>query len=240
MGDSEMIEPLQSIIAAVIELCLEMHPHFVGAVTDDRSENANALRRTWFLIHLSKSAGSTICATATKQSMGYRTMKRPFAGHNCNLPKHLTPVKNDDRGLFDCKAIAALQKKVGDVEFMASERPITGKTTHEFPTLCDDFLYIFPIREPQNSDATPSKRQRLFRCGPMRRCSEGICPTHIRDGSDGTDIASEMKRKRQTQRTTHCLRRALRLHSDICDAQCRMCCACFWCRPFNSALSTKF
>ena len=46
-------------------------------------------------------------------------------------------MKNDDSGLYTCEAIAGLQHKFGDVEFMASERPITGKTTHAYPTLCD-------------------------------------------------------------------------------------------------------
>ena len=69
---------------------------------------------------------------------------------NCDLPQHNTPVKFDADGLFTCD-IAALAK---DAEFIASERPITGKTTHAYPTLCDTYLYIFPIREALNRVAS--------------------------------------------------------------------------------------
>ena len=128
----------------IIDIFGEIRREFVSSlhfVSADHSDG-HSLRKYWFLIHLSKSAGSTICGT--QKHMGYRQL--PATSHsNCNIAGHKTPLKNMDQGPLSCAEIEDRRRRAGNIEFLASERPITGKKVRDWPTHCDSYLYLFPL-----------------------------------------------------------------------------------------------
>eukprot|EP01083_Nonionella_stella_P156919 508701_1 len=116
----------------------------------------NEYAKAWFLIHISKSAGSTVCAT--QKYVGYQQLL--YSGTNCNIEFHGAPIKNPDEGVFSCAQIEAIQR-AGDTEFLSSERPMTGHGTSNKPTLCDKYHYILPVRHPLSRVASTVNEYRL-------------------------------------------------------------------------------
>eukprot|EP01084_Bolivina_argentea_P144514 253528_1 len=109
----------------------------------DIMQNDEKYNKYWYLIHVSKSAGTSICQT--QRTIGYKQLKD--LGTNCNIPGHGVPMKNEDIGDLSCSELEYI-RETENIEFMASERPMTGYTISNKPTLCNKYHYILPIRDP--------------------------------------------------------------------------------------------
>ena len=122
----------------ILDIFVKMRLTFVDAILNDAKYT-----KYWHLIHLSKSAGSSICQTS--KDIKYADLDQ--RGNNCNIPFHSPPIKTADAGIFSCRQIESIRQREG-VEFVASERPMTGHTVSNKPTHCNGFLYILPVRNP--------------------------------------------------------------------------------------------
>eukprot|EP01083_Nonionella_stella_P186876 685409_1 len=97
----------------------------------------------YFNIHLSKSAGTTICAT-------FRTNGAMVSKSNCNVKPYTGAMfipRNKDKGPQSCGFMTRLAKRHG-YKLIASEGPMHGNNRHLHPELCDSFIYILPFRNP--------------------------------------------------------------------------------------------
>ena len=97
----------------------------------------------YYNIHLSKSAGTTICRTFKKNNIGVDK-------HNCNIIPYNGPMflsKNRDLGPISCDKIYKIARK-NNYKLIARESPMHGNAISKYPDLCNNFIYLFPFRSP--------------------------------------------------------------------------------------------
>ena len=129
----------QQIYTSLIQdIFLKIRLEYTDIIKNDDNYN-----KYWYLIHLSKSAGTSICRT--QRDIGYAQLKD--LGTNCNIPGYGVPIKNQDIGPLSCNELEHIRESE-DIEFIASERPMDGHKISNKPTLCSKYHYIFPIRNP--------------------------------------------------------------------------------------------
>ena len=96
--------------------------------------------RAYYNIHMSRSAGTTICAT-------FKVNGVTIPKHNCNIPGGRAFFFNRDQGQTSCEQKRSIQKTYG-YKLVAAERPMHGNGVASHPELCDDFIYILSFRYP--------------------------------------------------------------------------------------------
>eukprot|EP01083_Nonionella_stella_P310759 1105541_1 len=105
------------------------------------TKHQDTTQNIFYLIHVSKAAGSTICKTASKHA------KRKSTKQNCNLPQMGTPIKTPR---YTARTCAQIDTFVHDnhLQFIAQESPMSGHQQDIKPTLCTEYRYILSIRKP--------------------------------------------------------------------------------------------
>ena len=96
-------------------------------------------KRAFFNIHISKSAGTTLCDTA------HLNAKYDAPKENCNIHGMGTPIKTPEYAAKSCKEIESMAQ---NFTFFAQESPMSGHHTSLKPTLCDNYFYILSVRRP--------------------------------------------------------------------------------------------
>eukprot|EP01084_Bolivina_argentea_P189014 325186_1 len=136
------IDFIQYKINIIQHIMIEIHLKYL------QQKNINQVK--YFNIHISKSAGSSICKTASK-ILHYHTR---LHGHNCNLKGFGTPMKSKETLKGSCQQIDNETSK-NNLNFFATERPLFGANNTEYkPELCDEFIYILAFRNPLNRIAS--------------------------------------------------------------------------------------
>ncbi len=118
---------------------IELHKSYIETIKTHKK-----YKRIFYNIHISKSAGTTICDTAVKNA-GKRSTKQ-----NCNLPNMGTPIKTLEYKAKSCEEIDNIVSSHGNLEFIAQESPMSGHQKSMKPILCNKYSYILSIRKPMS------------------------------------------------------------------------------------------
>ncbi|ETO22130.1 hypothetical protein RFI_15072 [Reticulomyxa filosa] len=95
----------------------------------------------YFLIHVSKTAGTSICTTM--QALGLRV-----PDSNCNINVTKSPVWNTDPGPWSCQYYWN-EMRQQDYAMIAKESPLDSHgVMNVSPQLCPHLHYLFPLRNP--------------------------------------------------------------------------------------------
>ena len=143
-------------IRRYIQLILQKHPsnntnleqmllqklHLIHSkIKHQIKHNLSMNESKYFLIHIMKNGGSTVCQTFN--SLGYVTTN-PLT-RNCNIRRTQSAFKSWDFGPIPCSKYFNRAKKN---QLLAYERVMHGHGTSNIPTLCQQFVYILPFRHP--------------------------------------------------------------------------------------------